>query len=83
MKLIALEEHFVSPDVAAAWQALDSKWQDLAHKQPGGDDLKRRLGDLGQQRLAAMVRPASMFRSCRSPRPACRASSPMTPWRFN
>jgi hypothetical protein len=34
MKLIGLEEHFVTPDVLTAWEALEPKWQDVAFKQP-------------------------------------------------
>jgi hypothetical protein len=28
MKIIGLEEHFVTNDVLTAWEALDPKWQD-------------------------------------------------------
>jgi hypothetical protein len=34
MKLIGLEEHFVSNDVLAAWKALDPKSQDIALMHP-------------------------------------------------
>jgi hypothetical protein len=30
MKIIGLEEHFVTNDVLTAWKALDPKWQDVA-----------------------------------------------------
>lgn len=53
MKTVGLEEHFITADVAQAWSRLDPQWQNppgLA----GDDDLKRRLADLGDERLAAM-----------------------------
>jgi predicted TIM-barrel fold metal-dependent hydrolase len=54
MKLIGLEEHFVTADVQAAWEKLDPKWQDVALTQTGGGDIERRLLDLGDERIAAM-----------------------------
>lgn len=30
MKLIGLEEHFVTEDILRAWRALDPRWQDVA-----------------------------------------------------
>jgi predicted TIM-barrel fold metal-dependent hydrolase len=54
MKIIGLEEHFVTNDVLTAWEALDPKWQDVALTQSDGGETGRRLVDLGDDRLAAM-----------------------------
>jgi predicted TIM-barrel fold metal-dependent hydrolase len=54
MKLIGLEEHFVSHDIMTAWKALDPKWQDVAFTHSDGGEIGRRLLDLGADRLAAM-----------------------------
>ena len=54
MKTIGLEEHFVTPDVLAAWRALDPRWQDVAFKHSDGGDVGRRLADLSDERIAAM-----------------------------
>lgn len=54
MKIVGLEEHFVTKDVMAAWQALDPRWQDVALKQSDGGDTGRRLYDLSAERLSAM-----------------------------
>lgn len=53
MKLIGLEEHFVTSDVLKAWEALDPKWQDVALKQSDRGDTAKRLLDLGDGRSAA------------------------------
>lgn len=53
MKLIGLEEHFVTKDVLKAWQVLDPKWQDVALTQSDGGETGNRLLDLGPGRLAA------------------------------
>jgi uncharacterized protein len=53
MKIIALEEHFITPDMASAWHRLDPQWQDLALRATQGD-MGRSLLDLGAQRIAAM-----------------------------
>src|ERR1700742_3469618 len=54
MKIIGLEEHFVTKDVMAAWQALEPQWQDVALKQSDGGETGRRLFDLDADRIAAM-----------------------------
>ena len=54
MKLTGLEEHFVTTEVLAAWAALDPQWQDVALTHSDGGAMKRRLLDLGDERLAAM-----------------------------
>jgi predicted TIM-barrel fold metal-dependent hydrolase len=55
MRLIGLEEHFVTTDVLKAWRALDPKWQDVALTQSDGGEIERRLIDLGDERLAAVA----------------------------
>ena len=39
MKIIGLEEHFVTADVLAAWRALDPHWQDVALQHSNGGEL--------------------------------------------
>src|SRR4051812_39575869 len=54
MKIIGLEEHFVTAEVLAAWHALDKRWQDpgLQHHERG--DIGARLTDLAERRIADM-----------------------------
>lgn len=54
MKIIGLEEHFLTPDVLAAWHALDAAWQDpgLQHHERG--EIGERLADLAERRIADM-----------------------------
>jgi predicted TIM-barrel fold metal-dependent hydrolase len=54
MKIIGLEEHFVTPDVLTAWHALPPEWQDpgLQHHERG--EIGERLADLGDRRIADM-----------------------------
>jgi uncharacterized protein len=54
MKLIGLEEHFVTKDVLAAWKALEPRWQDIALMQSDRGDTGQRLADLGDARLKGM-----------------------------
>ncbi|MFG1641229.1 amidohydrolase family protein [Amycolatopsis sp. NPDC049252] len=54
MKVIGLEEHFVTRDVVEAWRALDPEWQDLALTPSTQGDSARRLADFGDERLAEM-----------------------------
>ena len=54
MKIVALEEHFVTPAISRAWHALDPKYQDTSQQLAGKPDLESRLEDLAQTRLAAM-----------------------------
>ena len=54
MKIIGLEEHFVTEDVLTAWRALDPRWQDVVHAQANGGEVGTRLLDLADQRIAAM-----------------------------
>ncbi len=54
MKLIALEEHFITPELRAAWSSLDPSLQDPISALAGKDEMRSRLEDLGDARLAAM-----------------------------
>lgn len=55
MKIIALEEHFVTPEVLDAWHALDAQWQDLSLGASTEGDPARRLLELDDRRFAAMA----------------------------
>jgi uncharacterized protein len=54
MKVIALEEHFVTPDVIGAWNKLDPALRDIAQTQSTEGEAGRRLLDLDAERVAAM-----------------------------
>lgn len=54
MKLVGLEEHFVTADVVQAWEGLESRWQDLALAASTGGENGRRLSEIGPERFAAM-----------------------------
>ena len=54
MKVIGLEEHFVSPDVLQAWQSLDPHKLDPALKSSSEGEPGRLLLDFGLERVAAM-----------------------------
>ena len=54
MKIIGLEEHFLTQDVLQAWRALDPRWQDVAFAHSDGGDIGARLADLADGRIAAM-----------------------------
>lgn len=54
MKLIGLEEHFVTKDVLDAWGELPREYQDVAFRQSDGGITGPRLLDLGEERLADM-----------------------------
>ena len=54
MKIIGLEEHFVTADVVAAWRSLDPHWQDVMHSHADGGEIGARLADFAQERVAAM-----------------------------
>lgn len=49
-----VEEHFVTPEVLAAWRALDPRWQDVALKHSDRGETGEKLRDLGDRRLADM-----------------------------
>ena len=55
MKIIAIEEHFVTGDVAAKWAGLDSVNQDDSlHLFPSDSIIEQRLKDLSDDRLQQM-----------------------------
>ncbi|HTI74535.1 MAG TPA: amidohydrolase family protein [Mycobacterium sp.] len=54
MKLVGLEEHFATPELIGAWQALEPQWRDVGIPSSPDDDLGRRLVDLDGERIAAM-----------------------------
>jgi hypothetical protein len=54
MKLIGLEEHFVTADVLAAWQALDPRLQDVAQQHSDQGEIGDKLRDLAARRIADM-----------------------------
>ena len=54
MKVIALEEHFATAEVIAAWEELDPELQDIAVGQSTENGKQRRLLDLAEARIAAM-----------------------------
>jgi hypothetical protein len=54
MKLIGLEEHFLTPDVLAAWQALDPRFQDVALQHSDRGEIGEKLCDLADRRIADM-----------------------------
>jgi uncharacterized protein len=54
MKLIGLEEHFVTPQVLAAWRALDPRFQDVALRHSDRGEIGEKLLDLADRRIADM-----------------------------
>jgi predicted TIM-barrel fold metal-dependent hydrolase len=54
MKLIGLEEHFLTPEVLSAWQALDPRFQDVALKHSDQGEIGDKLRDLADRRIADM-----------------------------
>ena len=42
MKIIGLEEHFVTADVLDAWRGLDPQWQDVALEPSAEGESARR-----------------------------------------
>jgi uncharacterized protein len=52
MKLIAIEEHFVTPEIRSAWEASAIGQEGTAGFDRG--DIEQRLNDLGEHRLALM-----------------------------
>jgi uncharacterized protein len=52
--VVALEEHVVTPEVVAAWERLSPQWRDLALAPSTQGESGRRLGEVGEERIAAM-----------------------------
>jgi predicted TIM-barrel fold metal-dependent hydrolase len=53
-RIVGVEEHFLTEEVARAWERLDPRWQTAMADQPGQETLARRLRDLDTERLAWM-----------------------------
>ncbi|AMM22673.1 amidohydrolase (plasmid) [Frondihabitans sp. PAMC 28766] len=53
MRIVALEEHFVFPEVVKAWEALPPGRMAIIGGN-GDDPISRRLLDIGEERIAAM-----------------------------
>ena len=54
MKIIALEEHYSTPEMHRAWSQLDPQFQDCSNKMKGNPELESRLEDFAASRLQAM-----------------------------
>lgn len=54
MRIIGVEEHFVTADVLKAWRSLDPQWQDFALKPSGEGESGRLLADLVGGRFEMM-----------------------------
>lgn len=54
MKIVALEEHYVTAEVAQAWARLDGDHRDPMATFASDSDLGRKLADLDEERLAIM-----------------------------
>jgi uncharacterized protein len=54
MRIIGLEEHFVTAVLLESWGAFEPRWQDLALRSSSGGESASRLAVLGGERLAAM-----------------------------
>ena len=54
MRIIALEEHIVTPEIVDAWRRLEPQWRDLSFRGVSEGEVGRRLLELGADRLAAM-----------------------------
>ncbi|RZK38542.1 MAG: amidohydrolase [Hymenobacter sp.] len=54
MKIIAIEEHFATPEIMAAWTALPAGKQDVAIGKSQGGAIERRLYDLAHERIQLM-----------------------------
>lgn len=54
MKVVGLEEHYVTREVVDAWNSLDARWRDPAAAGATTGDTGRRLLTLGEERLAVM-----------------------------
>ena len=54
MKIVALEEHYSTPEIDRAWSQLDPQFQDCSNQMDGPPDLESRLEDFADSRLKAM-----------------------------
>jgi len=56
MRIVALEEHFATPEVIKAWKNVDTERKDLSLQASTEGDSAERLLDFGPGRIAAMDR---------------------------
>ena len=54
MKIVGLEEHYVTADVLDAWRKLDPRWQDASTSASIDSEVGRGLLSLGDERLSVM-----------------------------
>jgi len=54
VKVVGLEEHYVTGEVVKAWANLDPRWQDPVPDRTAEGGIGQRLLEIGEQRLAAM-----------------------------
>ncbi len=54
MKIVALEEHYVTAEVVAAWDRVDARWRDPMVDLAPTPEIGRRLAFLDEERLAIM-----------------------------
>lgn len=54
MKVVGLEEHYVTAEVVKAWENLDPRWQDPVVNRTAQGGVRQRLLEIGDQRFAAM-----------------------------
>ena len=54
MRIVALEEHFVTAEALKAWSALDPQWQDSSKGASEKGEVGRRLLEIGTDRFTAM-----------------------------
>lgn len=55
MRVVGLEEHYVTAEVVKAWEKLDRRWQDPAAILSPEGEVGQRLLEIGEQRFAAMA----------------------------
>jgi predicted TIM-barrel fold metal-dependent hydrolase len=54
VKIVGLEEHYVTADVNDAWRKLEPRWQDPSVSTSAESDIERRLLSLDEERLTVM-----------------------------
>jgi predicted TIM-barrel fold metal-dependent hydrolase len=55
MKIIAVEEHFATPEIMTAWSALTLGLQDISIRESQDGDMERRLYDFADERIRFMA----------------------------
>ena len=71
MKIVGLEEHYVTPEVITAWQGARLAVAGPRHRPSDDGEIERGLLSLGDERLAVMDDAGSTPRCSRSPRRGC------------